>query len=670
MTRHEPQYKASWYWNRLRLMSVPEMGHRLIGSCQNFLQKHGLFTAASVPEPTVSPAGFFLPRQMASLDPGPYLGAADAILEGRLEIFSRQDDSIDNSRRWNRDCKTGTVAPLTFGRTLDYRDPDLVGDIKYLWEPNRHLHLVTLGQAYRLTRDERYLDGMVGQLDSWFSQCPYLLGPNWSSPLELAIRLINWSLVWNLIDGADSVLFQTETGKALLRRWLNAIYQHAHFIRNHFSRYSSANNHLIGEAAGLFIATCSWPFWKKFERWREVAHRELTREALRQNGADGVNREQAISYQQFVLDFLLLSVLAGRSCGVEFPPEYWQRMESMLEFLGSVMDVGGNVPMFGDADDGFVVKLSQEPGFCAYRSLLATGTVLFDRGDFKAKAGRLDDKTRWLLGKEGEKRFETISMDGPGLPVRKAYPEGGYYVLGTDFETSREIRLVVDAGPVGYLSLAAHGHADALSFVLSIAGREILIDPGTFAYHSQLSWRDYFRGTSAHNTLRVDGRNQSVIGGSFMWLQKAKAACSEWESSGEEDRFAGTHDGYLRLADPLRHRREIYLRKKEGMILVIDTLECRAEHLVERFWHFSEDCRVTQEKSGLLVKCPGVEVHFSALSDEGGTTLYRGDPSFPCGWVSRRYDFKEPITTAVFRNRIKGSTCLKTEIVCIRPGDR
>ena len=90
--------------------------------------------------------------------------------------------------------------------------------------------------------------------------------------------------------------------------------------------------------------------------------------------------------------------------------------------------------------------------------------------------------------------------------------------MGRDFGTKDEVIAVMDAGPLGYLSIAAHGHADCLAFTLAVAGRAILIDPGTYCYHSEPEWRDYFRGTAAHNTVRVDGCDQSEIGGAFMWL--------------------------------------------------------------------------------------------------------------------------------------------------------
>lgn len=658
--------KSTWYLNRLRQMSPAEIAFRLAMRAKTQAEQYGFSTCRQVPPPANPQAPGKLLSACSIRDPSAYLASADSLLAGKLDLFALNGGLYGIPPDWNRDLRTGRTAPLSFGKTLDYRDPLLVGDIKYLWEPNRHLHLVTLAQAWRLSGDPRYLDGLGLLLQSWFEQCPYLKGPNWTSPLELGIRLINWSIVWQLIGGADAPLFKGSHGEALLENWRSSIYRHAHFIRGNFSRFSSANNHLIGEAAGLFIATCTWPFWEQFRGWQKVAYRILVQEAGEQNHPDGVNREQAISYQQFVLDFLLLSALAGRACSVEFPPGYWKRIETMMEFLASVMDVAGNVPMIGDGDDGYVVRLSREPGFSPYRSLLATGAVLFGRGDFKAKAGHLDDKTRWLLGDEAEEAFSALETAGAKLPARCGYTQGGYYILGCQWETKREIRLIADAGPLGYLSIAAHGHADALSFTLNVAGREILVDPGTYAYHTNREWRDYFRSTSAHNTLRVDGQDQSVMGGNFLWLEKANARCEIWEENDSECRFVGSQDGYLRFSDPVRHRREILLRKKENRILVIDTLECRGEHEVERYWHFAEHCRVQVAGLGLRVESHGISLSFRADDGAGQIDLRVGQESPPCGWISRRYDEKSPTATAIFRNRIRGTSRLTTEIECFR----
>ncbi|TIQ17227.1 heparinase II/III-family protein, partial [Mesorhizobium sp.] len=83
--------------------------------------------------------------------------------------------------------------------------------------------------------------------------------------------------------------------------------------------------------------------------------------------------------------------------------------------------------------------------------------------------------------------------------------------------------------PLGYLSIAAHGHADALSLTLCVDGEPVLVDPGTWLYGSGGVWRDWFRSTPAHNTLNIEGKSQSIIAGTFNWSHKAVAALVESE---------------------------------------------------------------------------------------------------------------------------------------------
>ena len=632
----------------------------MLAALHAYFEQAGFGSVAQVPHAVLQPMlGQWL-TPSRQIDAAPYLAAADAICQGTLNLFSRTVTHFDAPFAWNRDPKTGTQAPMDFGKTLDYRNPDLVGDIKYLWEPNRHLHLVTVAQAWSLSQDERYLFCLRQHLSTWLEQCPYLRGPNWGSSLELGIRLINWSAIWQLTGGARSPLFYGTEGGVLRERWLNSIYQHAHFIQRHFSRFSFANNHLIGEAAGLFVATSIWPYWTNFPSWRARAQAILAREALKQNTMDGVNREQAISYQKFVLDFLLIAGLVARSSNDDFAGEYWRRIEAMLEFLASLMDVSGNLPMLGDADDGRVVALNQASGFDQYRSLLATGAVLFVRGDFKVKAGALDDKTRWLLG--AGPAYANIAAAHTGLPVRREFRKGGYYIIGADFETLQEIKLIVDAGPLGDEKTAAHGHADALALTLSVGGREFFIDPGTYAYHTDKKWRDYFRGTSAHNTIRIDAQNQSLSGGNFIWLSRAKARCDQWESVGTVQRFAGSHDGYQRLKDSVTHRREIEFDSQARCIFVTDRIFCHGAHVVEGFWHFSEACEVT--RNGPIISAANLQQQLSLTLPHSVDEIFIacGDELRPAGWVSRAFDTKLPAPTVAWKKRILGTACFVSRI--------
>jgi hypothetical protein len=642
----------AWKLNRLRCMSVPEIAHRTARALQIRAERR---SATLVPVAQLSrlPAPWlaFVPP----VDARPYLEAAQRAAEGRFDVFALRDARLGTPPQWNRDPKTGIEAPLSFGKLLDYRDERLVGDCKYLWEPNRHLHLVTLAQAYALTRDESHLEVLRAHLESWLDACPYPNGVNWSSALEAGLRLTNWSLAWQIAGG--------DFAPALRERWLESIYRHAEFVLGHFSLHSSANNHLLGEASGVFMAALTWPLWERAAQWEGEARAILEREALAQNAPDGVNREQAMSYQQFVLDLLLLPALAARAARRPLSGAVEARLEAMLEFVASAMDSGGHVPMFGDSDDAFAARLSQEPGFCRFRSLLATGAVLFRRPELKAKAGALDDKTRWLLGPLAESTWNSIDATRARLPVRRAFPDGGYYVMGWDFEAASEVRLIADAGPLGYRSIAAHGHADALSFTLSAGGRELLVDPGTYAYHTQESWRSYFRGTSAHNTVRIDGADQSIPGGKFMWLQKARARCDLWSVSRDADVFEGSHDGYRRLDDPVVHRRRIIADKAARRILIRDRLEMAGMHRVELFFHCGELCallpegkdyRIVNGERSMVLRLP-------AIARARVTTL-RGSAAPVAGWVSRSFDEKVPAWTLVWSAPLLGSVDLETVI--------
>jgi heparinase II/III-like protein len=645
-------------------MSPAEIGHRVVKAAAMQAERWGLARCV-VPTPDLTARARPWIHADARVDPAPYVAAAQRILAGRHDVFALEDADLGNPPRWNRDPKTGIEAPLAFGKQLDYRDARIVGDCKYLWEPNRHLHLATLAQAHALTGEARYAEALRDHLDSWFAACPHRMGVNWSSALEAGLRLMNWSLAWQLLGGVDAPIFAGEAGAAFRARWLTSVYQHAEFVCGHFSLHSSANNHLIGEASGVYLAALAWPHWPRARRWRDAARAILEREALLQNAPDGSNREQATSYQQFTFDLLLLPMLAGEANGVPFAEAYRARLEAMLAFVASIMDAGGNVPMFGDADDAFAAKLDPRPGFDRFRSLLATGAVLWGRGDFKAKALALDDKTRWLLGAGADARFASLAPDATRLPVARAFPDGGYYILGCDFESPREIRLVADAGPLGYREIAAHGHADALSFTLSLGGTEMLVDPGTFAYHTEAEWRAYFRGTAAHNTVRIDGQDQSQPGGNFMWLRKANAGCSAWEPGEGEDRFEGWHDGYMALDDPVMHRRRIALDKRARAITLEDALAMRGEHDVEIFLHCAEASAVEPIEGGHAVTRGGrrIEVRWPGLAT-GRATVLTGSVDPIGGWVSRRFDRKVAAPTLVWRSRIAGDCVLRTTIAC------
>jgi hypothetical protein len=621
-----------WMVNRLRCMSVAELGYRMQQAALTKLARR--LDAIAAPPPLPGARSFKLKGAplLAPAEQEALLADAERILAGHVVLFAERSFDVGTPPAWNRDPETGVTGPAIFSADIAITNRDLVGDIKHVWELNRHLHLVRLAQAWRLTGEARWLQALAAQLRSWFAQCPPEHGPNWTSSLELGIRLINWALVWQLVGGEASPLFAGDDGHKLRAAWQASIHAHCRHIARHLSRHSSANNHLIGELAGLYVAASVWPCWKASSEWLEQARRELEREAQAQFSRDGVNREQAFAYHVFTSEFLFVAGLVGQACGQPFSRGYWATLQRALRFLRSVRDVAGNVPMVGDADDGIVFRLGQAASDRAGQ-LLALGESVF------GGQADLHPGVRWLLHVLPGPRAE---LEPHEPETAWAYPDGGYLLFGANFGEAREIKGLLDCGPLGYLGIAAHGHADALSLTLSVAGEECLIDPGTYSYWQDQKWRDYFRGTSAHNTVRIDGLDQSVSGGRFMWLRKASATIERMPQSPHEFDFRGSHDGYLRLSDPVRHLRSVRFDGATSTLVVRDEFAAKKPHHAEIFWHFAPGLNVRLTSAGLHVRGRGFALQLHATGNDLKLELVRGAENPPLGWASRSYESKQP----------------------------
>jgi len=619
-----------WLVNRLRCMSVAEVGYRIQQAAAKGVAKR-VRSRAAPPLPRARTFAVEGAPAMSAEERDRLLADADSICAGHVVLFAEKRFDVGMPPVWNRDPETGVLGPSIYAGDINVNDRDQVGDIKHIWELNRHLHLVRLAQAWSMTRDLAWLHALHHQLRSWLDQCPPLTGPNWASPLELGIRLINWGLAWQLIGGESSGLFAGDDGQRLRADWLDSIHAHCSTIARHLSRHSSANNHLIGELAGLYVAASIWPCWKASGAWLEQARRELETEAQTQFSRDGVNREQAFAYHVFSSEFLFVAGLVGQACGHPFSRAYWTSLQRALRFLRSVRDVGGNVPMVGDADDGIVFRLDP-PGGDRPGQLLALGDAVLRRIEPQHVG------VRWLLHALPGKRPEA---DPHESDTGWAFPDGGYLLFGSHFGERDEIKGMVDCGPLGYLGIAAHAHADALALTLSVGGEECLVDPGTYSYWQEHKWRDYFRGTSAHNTVRIDGVDQSVSGGRFMWLKKARAAIERMPQSPHEFDFRGSHDGYERLPDPVRHMRSVRFDAASATLTVRDEIAAKRPHQVELFWHFAPGLSVRLDSSGLHVRGKRFALQMHVHGADLKLELVRANENPPLGWYSRSYESKQ-----------------------------
>lgn len=547
---------------------------------------------------------------------------------------------------WHRDYRHGRQIERRFAGTLNIRDTTEVSDVKYVWELSRHQHLSALAFA---AHAERHVSYILGSLRSWLRENPYLCGVHWTSSLELAERTLSWALLYPRI--ADYIASEP----SFRLEWLNAIYLHLRRIAGKLSLYSSANNHLIGELVGLLVGSTCFDFWPECKSWRTLARKLLEREIRLQVGEDGVNREQALSYHLFTLELLLLALIVDRKTENRFSSRYAERLRAMAGFLDTIATSHGDLPWYGDSDDARGFLLSE--GETSLEVTMQLAGLLFSEPAWLRFRNSPTAASRALVP-EFLPSFTPAAGAPPGR--RELFPDAGFACVST-FDGG--VRLCMDFGALGFQSTAAHGHADALSVWLSIDEEYFLVDAGTFAYHSHPEWRTFFRSTAAHNTARVDGRDQSEMAGRFLWGEKAVARLLNFKASSDEVMIDAEHDGYMHLPEPVTHRRAVHFTRANGNLWIYDTFRCSGRHEIELFFHMHEDAAVLHIRDGEAhVNWRRRRVVFTSPDQNTCWDIVSHSDDPKLGWRSSRFNQKHPIPTLRIRREIHGEHTIATRL--------
>lgn len=484
--------KVDWYFNRLLSMSPSEIAYRLVEHTKKLLDAgrswswsefgnfdSGLNKLPSCAYPAVP-------------------GTSKCVERGQFEFFGQtwpDQGALWALNVWHLDPLTGRRWPgkETFAGFVSYRLGRDLGDVKLVWEVNRLQFLQGLAAAGRF-------EPIVAILEGWMQSNPPYQGVNWTSGIEAASRVLSLLIVLSHTNHTNAPqLF------AISKIFIEA---HIYWIARYPSLHSSSNNHRVAELAALFLASLTLPGMPSASRHRDHARRKLEAEILRQFYADGVGVEQSPTYAAYSAEWFVIAAIAAKAADQNFSTTYYDRLQSAANHLRWLMDDAGNVPRIGDDDQGRVVYFDQPPE----RYVSAIVDRIFALTD-SAEVPPTGDKT---------------FADGGYTVIRKATPKGTAV-------------FTFDHGPLGFSSIAAHGHADALGVWLHWGEDAVLVDPGTYLYHAAGPARDYFRGTISHNTLVVEGTNQSTISGPFNWSQHAKVRVIQRN----QNTVTAEHDGYV-----------------------------------------------------------------------------------------------------------------------------
>jgi hypothetical protein len=312
-----------------------------------------------------------------------------------------------------------------------------------------------------------------------------------------------------------------------------------------------------------------------------------------------------------------------------------KRFEHMAQFVADYTQVDGTAPQLGDSDDGRLHPLSiRSHSDHRYLSFI-------DGAD--------DPEHWWWFGGKPPLNLKAERSS-------RAYSGSGFYVL-----QSQAAHVFVSAATVGMHGLGSHSHNDLLSFEYSTPGIAWIVDPGSYVYTPDRDARNLFRSTAYHNTVRIDGLeiNSFPEGQLFQVLDQARIKVHEWTTQPFNDVLDVEHTGYMRLNDPVCHRRRFELEKTSGALSIRDSFEGSGTHNLEWFLHLAPSTQVRteglqlvleREQSRLLIDIRGVSIETQIID----------------GWYSPSYGVRRRAPIIAFR--VHSALPVATEIRIVPVG--
>jgi hypothetical protein len=587
----------------------------------------------------------------------PLIRAADEILAGRWEVLGvvRPDMVAPD---WFLDPLSGRRAPqAAYSFSVNHRDEAVTGNVKQVWELSRHHHLTVLAGAYALTGDRRYAERAGAHLRSWWQENPFLSGIHWTSGIELGIRLISWTWTRRLLDGWDGVQELFDHNELARTQ----IWWHQTYLSGFRSRGSSANNHVVAEAAGQLVAALAFPWFEESAAWADESASLLQQELTSNTFPSGVNRELAFDYHGLVADLGLIAAIEADVAGRPLTDATWQRLGRMLDVAAACLDRDLQPPRQGDSDEGRALVIAA-PDSNRWEALLALGRAVFGAPGW------------WPAAQPGVFSTLLAALARPRtLPARPAerpwhFDDAGMTIFRSGPDAGPEIWCRCDSGPHGFLSIAAHAHADALSVEVRHDGTEILADPGTYCYASDPLFRRYFRSTIGHNTLEVLGQDQSVSGGPTMWIRHAKSRLVSLKSAtgGREGRWVAEHHGYRRLDPAVTHRRAVEFDGNRRLVEITDEVGGTGAPAVRLAFHLGPAVEASLDGVVLTLRWPGRDggevTATMTLPESLSWSLIRGATDPVLGWYSPAFGQKVAATDVIGVGTAVAGSPLRTRL--------
>ena len=565
---------------------------------------------------------------------------AEDALRGRILCFGRWVGDYGDPIDWYRNPLSGARWPREAHWSEALKATGACGDIKLAWEAARFPQAFHLARAAAFFPDEgaRYFDGFRAMVRAFLAASPFPRGIHWASSQECVIRLVAWlfaSRTFASLGHADPSLDAAILGYA---RTVGH-----HLLREiGYAQRAVYNNHLITEALGLLL--CGWlcEADPDASRWRALGEELLTREADAQVYEDGAYINQSHNYHRVIAqEYLFASRWYRTAFGRDEPRAWRAALARSLDFLYAHQNpTDGRLPNFG-ANDGSLPRVLSTCDFSDFRPLLQA-LSLHLRGERLYPAGPWDEEAAWSLGGEAL-GAPLAARDRPGA----SFAATGYHVLRGD---DRASFACLRCGSVR----DRFGQIDMLHVDLWWRGVNVLVDGGTYLYSGPEAWHAHFLGTSSHNTVTVDGRDQMLHYRRFKFLYWTKAALLVFREAPGRTLAVGEHRGYARHPGAVVHRRSV-LRVGDDLWIIADALLGEGEHDARLHWLCGE-FPVSLREGGAALDTPAGALSLAVFDGAGAAQsldLAVGQEDPPRGWLSRYFAERVPVGSLALQRRAR-----------------
>lgn len=560
-----------------------------------------------------------------------------------LPCYDIKVKNIFNHDAWRTDPKSGIQSKVKFSSRIDNQDFDAIGDYRYISVLSRFHHFPFFGIIALSQKDT--LRNLQQQLIKWNIQNPYLKSVNWKSGIEVGIRTTNLILSRKIINTIPESLDKIN----LLELIDEMVYTHYFFLKNHLSLYSSANNHLLAELLGLCLVCGHYEF-ANVDKIKRYYYNFFFKAYLDQTYSDGFSKEQSVHYHAEVLGMtaILIFLEEGNEINTPLFSEVLERFNKGIEILRYFKNWSSQIPHIGDSDEGQLIFPYAYDEFDIYSSLFTDQSILNN------KAVTNFDIRNYL---NSGKIKDTITKEEPIELGIQLYKKSGYC-----FFYDKEIKLIFDVGELGLSPLAAHGHADALQFILSYQDEPFIVDTGTFQYHSKYKkWRQYFRSTLAHNTISIDKKDQSRQVGRMNWVRNYKTKIEEFVQHNDCVICSATHNGYQKQGLNTIHQRKIIYKKSEKEFIIQDEILTSKRREAEFNLHFAPHIYPELDGNSLILRgIKGTIYLENPLFKKAQLTKGKENPIR--GWISSEFSKKIPSYNLHFKVFVETEIKITTKI--------